>query len=93
MSTIINKNLIHKKIGVEIEDRTWRLRKYKKTFVGKTAVRWMLQEGIANTTEEAIQIGNRLMTYGYIKHILEKFPFENSNKLYQFYPGDRKSVV
>lgn len=50
------------KAGVEIQDRKYRFTTYKKCFIGKEAVSVMVQEGLASSREEAVQLGQSIMT-------------------------------
>ena len=43
--------------GVEIKDRKYRFSIYKNCFVGKEAVDFMIEEDLANTRHEAVQVG------------------------------------
>jgi predicted ATPase len=46
--------------GIDVHDRTFRLKTYKKCFVASEAVSYMVQEGLANTRDEAVELGGRL---------------------------------
>ena len=48
--------------GVEIKDRKYRFSTYQKCFVGRDAVDFMVRDGLASTREEAVQLGQSIMT-------------------------------
>ena len=50
------------KAGVEIKDRKYHLKKYNQCFVGREAVDFLLRDGIAGSREEAVQLGQSIMT-------------------------------
>lgn len=71
--------------GVEIKDRTYRLRTYKMCFVGKDAVKWLMEKsGRASSTEEAEALGNLLMDLGYFSHVTRDHPFQDGGLYYRF---------
>ena len=51
---------------VELKDRRYKFKMYKRCFTGSAAVRAMVNSGICNSKEEAIKTGNLLLNAGYI---------------------------
>lgn len=47
--------------GVDVRERTWLLRTYPNSFVGKEAVDWMLKNRLCETRDEAVAIGRELV--------------------------------
>lgn len=70
--------------GVEIRDRRYHLRKYRQCFVGFEAVSFLMDKGFAKTSDEAVEIGNRLVKYRCIRHVVDDIPFQNDNLFYRF---------
>eukprot|EP00051_Salpingoeca_urceolata_P009769 m.118694 g.118694 ORF g.118694 m.118694 type:complete len:672 (-) comp16438_c0_seq4:737-2752(-) len=70
---------------VSVKDRTHRLRTYKRVFVAKHAVAWLLSSGFAASTHEAVTIGDRLLQAGLIHHCVDPDqPFENSHLFFRW---------
>jgi hypothetical protein len=44
----------------------------------------MLDEGVAQSEEEAVRLGQRLLATGQIEHVHRSEPFSNSALLYRF---------
>jgi len=55
------------KTGVELKDRKQLLRTFPNCFVGQESVDWMLRNLPIRDREEAVAMGNKLLTSGYIK--------------------------
>merc|ERR1719384_2576020 len=72
------------KENLTIRDRTWRLRMYRKCFVGNECVEVMISLKIANNEQEAIKMGNKLMNAKIIQHITNEHGFENKHYFYKF---------
>eukprot|EP00466_Bigelowiella_natans_P010148 jgi/Bigna1/82355/fgenesh1_pg.91_\ len=59
-----------------------RLRKYKDAFIGQKAVSFMCEQGLANSREEAVRLGNILLGEGFIRHVHGDHTFKDE---YLFY--------
>ncbi len=70
--------------GVKRKDRRFMLTTYKNCFVGSEAVVWFLQNGFAKTREEALVIGNWLMSFDEFQHANKAHGFEDHYLLYLF---------
>lgn len=68
--------------GVEIKDRTHRLKTYSDCFLGEDLVKWMLSENLCDAANGAIRIGNELVANGYMQHVTQDYGFKNNNYLY-----------
>lgn len=79
--------------GVVVKDRRRHFYKYKQTFKGKDAVRWIKNDGVGGavqTSDDAVMVGNMLQDAGLI-HIVSGNPrrrFRNKNHLYRFVPDN-----
>lgn len=70
---------------VQIKDRKYGIRSYKKCFVGSEAVDAMLQAGLASTRTEAVELGRAYMTYiGLFKHVCDSHMFKDKYLFYRF---------
>ncbi|HEY9598634.1 MAG TPA: DEP domain-containing protein [Cyanophyceae cyanobacterium] len=74
--------------GLEIQDRRYRLNLYPACFVGSEAVEWLIQQR-NYTREDAIDLGQRLMDWGIIHHVLDEHPFRDGYFFYRFYADER----
>jgi small-conductance mechanosensitive channel len=69
--------------GLAICDRRHRLRTYARSFVGREAVRWLMEhEGLAR--EDALALGRRLVAQGIIHHVLDEHDFRDAALYYRF---------
>ncbi len=80
---------------VTVRDRTHGVpkRHYEKCFVGAEAVVSMLDNGLAATAEEAVEIGNLLLDAGYIRHVLGEHRFEDEYLFYRFVSDEGRGQV
>ncbi|KAL7451882.1 hypothetical protein ACHAWC_003661 [Mediolabrus comicus] len=73
------------KAGVEIKDRTYRLVKYPSSFVGGEAVDFMIRDGLATSRDEAVQIGQYMMTeLNMFEHVTRDHMFADEYLFYHF---------
>jgi len=70
--------------GVEIKDRTHRLKNYPKCFLGNDAVTWLITNKIVMDVKSALCIGNLLMGEGLFKHVTGDHSFKNESLFYRF---------
>ncbi len=69
--------------GVERADRRHLLRIYRDCFVGGEAIEWLgKHEGL--TREEALQLGERLVELGRVRHVLDEHGFRDGHYFYRF---------
>jgi len=73
------------KAGVTIKDRTYRLSKYPSCFVGKEAVDFMINDGLTATRDEAVELGQCIMTeLGLFEHVTRDHVFADEHLFYHF---------
>src|SRR6056300_930809 len=73
------------KAGVEIKDRTYRISKYPSCFVGGEAVDFMIRDGLATSRDEAVQIGQYMMTeLNMFEHVTRDHMFADEYLFYHF---------
>ena len=74
--------------GVQIRDRVFRLSRYRNCFVGSEAIDWLCAEmGIGR--DQAVRLGQRLISHSMVKHVLDEHDFEDAYKFYHFVQSDR----
>lgn len=79
---------------VNIQDRKYGIRQYKKCFVGSEAVDAMLQAGLASTRTEAVELGRSWMTYlGLFQHVCASHIFKDKYLFYRFNNPDTNTVT
>ncbi len=69
---------------LEIKDRRWRLRFFKKCFIGKEAVSWLCKR-LQISRRQAVEIGQKCLEKGYFYHVLEEHDFQDDYFYYRFY--------
>eukprot|EP01132_Coremiostelium_polycephalum_P009876 gene9876-12114_t len=69
-------------IGIKMVDKKYRLRTYKKCWVGSEGIDWLLQNVEINTREEALNIGQAMMDLKLIKPV-EKTQFADGFHYYR----------
>eukprot|EP00471_Norrisiella_sphaerica_P001884 CAMPEP_0184479734 /NCGR_PEP_ID=MMETSP0113_2-20130426/1341_1 /TAXON_ID=91329 /ORGANISM="Norrisiella sphaerica, Strain BC52" /LENGTH=594 /DNA_ID=CAMNT_0026857875 /DNA_START=129 /DNA_END=1913 /DNA_ORIENTATION=- len=69
-------------VHVVEEKLRYHLRTYKNAFIGSKAVDYMCSNGFANSRDEAIRLGNLLLTEGFIRHVHGDHAFKDD---YLFY--------
>ncbi|KJE92479.1 hypothetical protein CAOG_08700 [Capsaspora owczarzaki ATCC 30864] len=69
---------------LDITTRKTQTRTFKDCFVGKDAVAWMIQNGVAADEQGAIRVGNMMVTLDIFHHVLKEHTFKNENLLYRF---------
>ncbi len=71
---------------VEITDRKYGFppKTYSRCFVGSDAVRALIDENIAADEDDAVRIGNMLLSAGVFHHVVKEHPFKNERLFYRF---------
>eukprot|EP00211_Chloroparvula_japonica_P003490 CAMPEP_0119127646 /NCGR_PEP_ID=MMETSP1310-20130426/6115_1 /TAXON_ID=464262 /ORGANISM="Genus nov. species nov., Strain RCC2339" /LENGTH=740 /DNA_ID=CAMNT_0007117923 /DNA_START=94 /DNA_END=2313 /DNA_ORIENTATION=- len=80
--------------GVDLRDRKYYMKWYKRCFVGQEAVKWLMRYFMLerNETETAVSKGQELLTAGYIIHTVdEEKPFLDGYFFYIFTPQARQT--
>lgn len=70
----------------DVQDRTYGIRRteYKRCFVGSEAVRSMIDHHMAADSQDAVNIGNLLVTAGIFHHVLDEHAFKDEYLFYRF---------
>ena len=73
------------KVCLDIQDRTYRLKKYKKCFVATEAVDVMIENGMADTREEAVLVGRHLQKKQHLwNHVCDDHLFDDKYFFFRF---------
>jgi pyruvate/2-oxoglutarate dehydrogenase complex dihydrolipoamide dehydrogenase (E3) component len=85
-STDLEELAARLKRALDIRDRKYGIppKTYPKCFVGSEAVAQLIKEGIAVDAEDAVCIGNMMLSAGVFHHVLDAHPFKNENLFYRF---------
>ncbi|KAL3935053.1 MAG: hypothetical protein SGBAC_009354 [Bacillariaceae sp.] len=71
--------------GINVKDRTFKLKKYKNCFVGSEAVDFLVQAKLATSRDDAVQIGRQLMDdLDFFHHVKHDHKFEDDYVFYRF---------
>jgi len=75
-----------------IKDRSYRLKSYKKVATGSDIAKWFLDNGKVKTKEEAIELGQKLIKYKHLRHVVDEHNFKDEELFYRFY-RDETSIT
>ena len=80
---------------LDIRDRKYGIppKTYRMCFVGSEAVEKMVDQGIASHAEDAVRIGNMMLSAGVIHHVLDAHAFKNENLFYRFLSDEDHGAV
>jgi sensor c-di-GMP phosphodiesterase-like protein len=67
--------------GVDVRDRLFHLRLYRKCFVGREAVDWLVRHARVSRAE-ALRLGRRLVALGCLKHVVDEHDFQDGEYFY-----------
>lgn len=67
--------------GVDVRDRLFHLRLYRKCFVGREAVDWLVRHAQVSRAE-ALRLGRSLVALGCLKHVLDEHDFHDGEYFY-----------
>lgn len=74
----------------EVKDHKLGIQSYNKCFVGSVAVDRMVENGLAQTREEAVALGRDLMkTFSLFRHASSSRTFRDTHALYRFWDGEQ----
>lgn len=77
--------------GVRMMDRRWHWRLHYNCFIGFELTSWLLQNfRDINSRDEAVELGNDLMTSGLFQHVEKRHNFRDGNFFYQM-AGDYRT--
>jgi hypothetical protein len=75
--------------GIRIEDRWYKLRVYRRCFVGNEAVAWLM-ESFKLSQENAIRVGQILIDKKFIHHVTDDHDFKDEYLFYRFYWDEKE---
>lgn len=77
--------------GVEIKNRQFRLKNYPHCFVGSEAVDWLVAY-LRVSREEALRVGQRLMSENWIQHVVKESVLKDDFFFYRFRQDERPKL-
>ncbi len=77
--------------GIEIKNRWYNFKFYRKTFLGSEAVEW-LQKQEKISKQEAIKLGQILIDREIIHHVHNEHSFSDKDLLYRFYRDEKDAM-
>ncbi|CAM9237604.1 unnamed protein product [Chrysoparadoxa australica] len=69
---------------VELATKMHNLREHKECFLGTDAVAWLVKANLADSADDACQMGSMLMDLGLVRHIGHTQRFKNEKLYYEF---------
>ena len=80
---------------IEIKDRSYGFppKTYLQCFVGSEAVRALIDENVAADEDDAVRLGNMLLSAGVFHHVVREHPFKNETIFYRFASDEDHGVV
>jgi Domain found in Dishevelled, Egl-10, and Pleckstrin (DEP) len=76
--------------GVEIRDRSHRLKNYAQCFTGRDAIDWLTKH-YPMTRAQALRVGEHFVAKGWIEHVSQEHDFEDKFLFYRVPQGDALS--
>jgi hypothetical protein len=67
-----------------VKDRSYRMQTFRSVIVGREAVEWMVDEGVASCTNEAVVKGQALIDAGLLSHVTKDHEFSADFLFYRF---------
>ena len=76
---------------IPVKDEYYRTRRYKKCFIGKDAVTFMVESNMASSREDAVLLGLRLMNeFNLFEHVHRDHVFKDAHLFYRFVPHQKR---
>eukprot|EP00192_Tetraselmis_astigmatica_P007360 CAMPEP_0117668246 /NCGR_PEP_ID=MMETSP0804-20121206/11438_1 /TAXON_ID=1074897 /ORGANISM="Tetraselmis astigmatica, Strain CCMP880" /LENGTH=716 /DNA_ID=CAMNT_0005476107 /DNA_START=139 /DNA_END=2290 /DNA_ORIENTATION=+ len=69
---------------LEIKDRKYHMKSYPSCFLGSDAVKVIVEAGAATSTEEALAVGNAMISAGIFHHVTKDHPLKDEPLFYRF---------
>lgn len=79
----LQRDINNFRVSAEVKDRTYFLKSYPHTFVGKETVTSLVNNGFCKTREEAVALGSKLLHKGLIVNV-SKGDFKDDGDYYRF---------
>ena len=70
--------------NLDIRDRTYKMKKYPKCFLGTDAVRFLVSRSYSRNEHDAVKLGNCLIEMGVFAHVTKDHEFKNEELFYRF---------
>ena len=76
---------------LDIRDRSYRLTKYPKSFIGSEAVDWLVKHQ-ALSRPQAVRLGERMFESGLFHHVTDDHDFKDGNFYFRFFADEAASA-
>lgn len=73
---------------IEIRNRSWMKRVHRDCFIGSDAVEFLVTQGFADTREQAVQVGRKMVARKLIRHVTDSQAFRDAYLYYRFAEDD-----
>jgi len=77
--------------GVEIKTRRYKLKLFKRCFLGSEAVDWIIAK-TKISREDAVIIGQKMIDKGLFRHVVDEQEFKDGELFYRFNDDEGKSI-
>lgn len=79
--------------NLDIKDRSYRLRTYRNCFIASDMVDCLIRMREASSRQEAVKIGQLLVTTDYIHHVVDEHHFQDGYLFFRFRQDDRPGLA
>lgn len=88
----MNELMMKFRACVNVADRSYLFTTYPNCFVGSEAVTAMINSKIASNADEAVKLGQKLVSAGMFSHVTREHTFKNDKYFYRFNSDDKHWV-
>lgn len=75
-------NRLKGKEGIEIKNRSWRLKKYPNCFIASEFVDWLIEQKVVEDRDQGKKKGQKMLSRRLLCHVADKHIFEDGNFFY-----------
>jgi hypothetical protein len=80
------------KKNLKIENRKYHLKTYKQCFVGKEAVDYLVESGMAPSRQDAVELGMALQATHLFEHVTRDHEFADDHLFFRFLEGTERGA-
>jgi phosphatidylinositol-3,4,5-trisphosphate-dependent Rac exchanger protein 1 len=77
------------KHGVTIQDRTYMMTTYERSFTGKDLTAFLIARNYADSPDQAVRMGQAMVDNNLLGHVLRDHGFKNEDLFYRFASDER----
>ncbi|EDQ86445.1 uncharacterized protein MONBRDRAFT_33845 [Monosiga brevicollis MX1] len=74
--------------GIMIKDRDYGARTFRRCFIGRELVPWLIVQELCRDKEDALALGSLLLQQGFIRHVTDDHDFKEDYLFYRFCVDD-----